>query len=65
MKKITTNTDSIEVSIDTSYISEMNQMLVLAGINITEIKIIAVSHEDYFLEKMGTFNVGRGVGKYA
>lgn len=58
-------TDFIEVELDSSRIPEINQALILSGINITEIKSLGISYEDYFLKKMGTYNVGKGIGKYA
>ena len=57
--------DSVEIDIDSSFVSEINQSLILSGINITEIKSTGISYEDYFLQKMGSFDVGKGVGRYA
>ena len=57
--------DYVEIDIDSSLASEINQALILSGINITEIKSTGISYEDFFLQKMGSFDVGKGVGKYA
>ena len=62
--KITVGIDYIEIDIDPSFTSEINQTLTLSGVNITEIRNVGISYQDYFLKEMETFDVGKGVGKY-
>ena len=62
---ITTGTDYIEIAVDPSLSSEITRTLVLSGVNVSELKNIGISYEDYFLKKMGTYDVGNGIGQYA
>ena len=45
--------------------ARVNEMLVKSEIQVSELGIQKVSSEDYFLSKMGSLNVGMGVGQYA
>ena len=44
--------------------ARVNTELVRSGIEVSRLEIISKSYEDYLLERMGTLNVGSGVGQY-
>lgn len=45
--------------------ARVNEVLVKSGIFVSELGIQKISSEEYFLNRMGSLNVGMGVGQYA
>ena len=57
--------DTLDIVFDINRSASVNKLLVDSGIWVSELGINIMSYEDYFLTRMGTMDVGRGVGQYA
>lgn len=55
----------LNIPADPAVSSKINEVLVTSGIPVHELTINKMSYEDYLLSRMGTLNVGNGVGQYA
>lgn len=64
IQKIMFTGDGLEVGADPSFAAELNKTLVMSGISVMELTTKSMSYEDYFLNKMGMYDVGGGVGQY-
>ena len=57
--------DMLDIVFDVNRSATVNKLLVDSGIWVSELGINIMSYEDYFLTRMGSMDVGRGVGQYA
>ncbi len=57
--------DMLDIVFDINRSATVNKVLVESGIWVSELGMNTVSYEDYFLTRMGTMDVGKGVGQYA
>ena len=55
----------LDIVFDINRSATVNKVLVESGIWVSELGMNTVSYEDYFLTRMGTMDVGKGVGQYA
>ena len=56
--------DVLNIDADVNRSAMMNRELVNSGIWVSELRVNNVSYEDYFLSRMGSMDVGNGVGQY-
>lgn len=56
--------DILNIDADVNRSAIMNRALVEGGIWVSELRVNNVSYEDYFLNRMGSMDVGSGVGQY-
>ncbi len=54
----------ITIPADPAVSAKINEGLVTSGIAVSELGVNRISYEDYLLNRMGTLNVGSGVGQY-
>ncbi len=65
LENIPADDNYLYIPADPAVSSRINEILVKSGISVSELGVQKVRYEDYFLNRMGSLNVGMGVGQYA